>query len=73
MFDPSTITFNSRLLLVARFDGAEYYGNVPWSIRINPLRYSLTLWPGTLQHRTSNKNGRLYLKMANAIYALRRG
>ena len=54
MFQPDTITFNSRWLLIARYDGADYHGPVPWRIRLNPIRYRFTIWPGTPKHRTLN-------------------
>lgn len=71
MFCPHTITFNSRLLLISRFDGADYHGPVPLGIRINPLRYSLTLWPGTPRNRTINRYGWLSRKLSDALFAIR--
>jgi hypothetical protein len=55
MFQPYTITFNSRYLLVSRHDGADYHEPVPLGIRLNLLRYSLTIFPGEPRH--SPKNG----------------
>ena len=71
MFDPHTITFNSRYLLVSRFDGADYHGPVPLDIRLNPLRYALTIFPGEPRHFTINRDGWLARKLSNAIFYLR--
>lgn len=73
MHDPSTITFNSRWLLVSRYDGTDYHGPVPWRVLINPLRYSLTFRPGRPGYRTVNKNGWLARKLSNAMFVLRHG
>lgn len=72
MFQPHTITFNRRWLLISRYDGADYHGPVPIGIRINPLRYSLTFKPGRPGNKTINRNGWLHRKLAGAIFVLRR-
>jgi len=72
MFQPYTITFNSKLLLISRYDGADYHGPVPRVIRFNPLRYSFTIWPGTPRYFTVNRKGWLARKLSNAWFRLRR-
>jgi len=72
MFQPHTITFNSRCLLISRHDGADYHGPVPLAVRINPLRYSLTFWPGTPRHLTLNRGGWLARKTSDILFAIRR-
>lgn len=73
MYQPHTITFNCRWLLIERDDGADYHGPVPWRIRLNPLRYSLTIRPGRPGNKTFNERGWLARKVSNAIYILRHG
>ena len=73
MFQPHTITFNRPWLLIERYDGADYDGPVPWRVRLNPLRYSLTTRPGRPGNKTFNDGGRLARQIANAVYIIRHG
>ena len=54
MYQPHSIVLNTRMLLVMRYDGRDYESSrdVPWSIALNPLRYSFTLWPATPRHKS---------------------
>ena len=70
MYDPSTVLIYKPPLVITRFDSADYHGPVPWSIRLNPLRYSITLFPGP-RRWTINRDGRWYIWAANFIYRLR--
>jgi hypothetical protein len=52
MFDPDRIVFSSRLLMVIRHEKTDRSGPAPLNEVLNPLRYSVTLWPGTTKWRT---------------------
>ena len=70
MFSPETIVIYKPPLVVTRHDGADYYGPVPWCVRLNPLRYQITLFPGP-RRWTINRDGRWYLRWSNFTFALR--
>lgn len=71
MYQPHTMIFGSRLLSIWRFDGADYHSPVPLGIRLNLLRYSMTIFPGEPRHFTINRNGWLARKFSDAIFRLR--
>jgi tRNA(His) 5'-end guanylyltransferase len=50
MFDPEHIVFDSRLVVVVRNEGMDYLdrSRVPWRVILNPRRYRLVIWPGTV-------------------------
>jgi hypothetical protein len=70
MYCPHTITFNSRLLLITRHERTDYHFGAPLGERLNPLRYSLTFFPGTPRNRTINKNGRLARLLSDFIFRI---
>jgi hypothetical protein len=70
MFQPHTLIFASRYLSIWRFDSADYHGPVPRSIRLNLLRYSVTIFPGEYRHFTINRDGWLARKLSNAMFHL---
>lgn len=65
MFSPHTIIYNARLLYIVRHDGADYHKGAPLRVRINLLRYSLTIFPGDPRRWTINKNGWLARQWSN--------
>jgi hypothetical protein len=42
MYDPHTVLIYTRRLTVSRLDDGDYSGRKPWSVILNPLRYSIT-------------------------------
>lgn len=71
MFCPSSIVHNSRHLLVTRHERGDYRsGASPLSEVFNPLRYSFTFRPGTPEHFTINRGGRLALLWSNFNWRL---
>ena len=71
MYDPNSVIVYRPPLVISRFDSADYHGPIPWSIRLNPLRYSVTLFPGGPNRLTINRGGRWYIRAANFIFYLR--
>lgn len=65
MFCPSTIVFSSRLVNVTRHEKSDYHCGTPLGQRLNLLRYQITIWPGTPDHITINKDGRLARKWSD--------
>lgn len=72
MYDPHSICLYKPPLVISRFDSADYHGPVPWRIRLNPLRYSITLFPGPNRWKL-NERGRAYIAWSNFWFWLRRG
>lgn len=71
MYCPHSIVYNGNRLMVTRHESGDYCGSpVPLGERLNILRYSITLWPGTDRHKTFNRNGRLNLLWANLNWHL---
>jgi len=71
MYDPSTVLIYKPPLVITRFESADYHGPVPWSVRLNPLRYSITFLRHDSRRFTINRDGRWYLMFANFIFRLR--
>ncbi len=71
MFSPQTVIFNNRQFLIMRHERSDYHHGTPMSEILNPLRYSLTIWPGQTKRITINKNGKLALRVSNFIWRFR--
>lgn len=73
MYCPHTIVFSTRLLMITLHTKADYMVRVPLVERLNLLRYSCTLHPGTKRHFTINKDGAAATWLANALWRLKGG
>ena len=71
MNDPHSIIVYKPPLVISRFDSADYTSSVPWRIRLNPLRYTITLFPGPKRWQF-NRNSWMYLALADALYAIKK-
>lgn len=66
MFDHHRVAYDGGWFMFCRNEGADYgCSKAPLRVRLKPLRYSFTLFPGTERHRTLNKDGRLALHWSN--------
>lgn len=73
MFDPGTVAYNGRRLLIIRWESTDYGSRkAPLSERLNPLRYAVSFFPRTRWLMTINKKGRAELHRANFFYRLKR-
>lgn len=71
MYCPHTIVFNSDLLMITRHERSDYHFGTPIGERLNILRYSLTIFPGTPRNRTFNKDGKLARKLSDFSFRMR--
>jgi hypothetical protein len=71
MYEPSTVIVYKPPLVICRFESADYHGPVPWIIRLNPLRYSITFLRRDSRRWSINKDGRWYIRAANLLFRLR--
>lgn len=71
MYCPHTITFNSRFLMITRHERTDYHFGAPLKEKLNPLRYSVTIFPGTSRNRTFNRDGRLARTLSDILFMIR--
>lgn len=69
MFDPRSIVLYRPPLVISRFDGTDTSDRPPLSVRLNPLRYSITLFPGQ-KRWTINEREWLFFAFANLTWRL---
>jgi hypothetical protein len=71
MHCPHTIVACNKWLCVIRHENADYHHGTPLAERVNPLRYQVDLrwrWNNILR---INRNGRMHLLLANAVYCVK--
>jgi hypothetical protein len=57
MFCPQTIVLSTTGLMITRHERSDYHQGAPLLEKLNPLRYSITIHPGTPRNRTFNRSG----------------
>lgn len=71
MFCPETIVFNTRWLMLTRYEKTDYIGTrAPLGERFNILRYAITFRPGRPSNYTINRNGILARKWSDLNWAV---
>jgi len=75
---PETIRVNTKRLMIIHYAKCDYitWGRVPFSQKLNPLRYEITMnpkgWNQNAKSLTFNKRGNMDIKLSNLIFRLKK-